>query len=114
MKPLEFAKSFQKIHEAFYDETLKVSKVNPNEVLLISKDEHFTIENHIETRFRLIFPDYVGKIGAYRNLFGHIMHNGDNVCDTSDFIDLSLSHVRKVNAFIQKSDHQALKKLKSL
>lgn len=114
MKPEAFAKSFQKVHQAFYDVPLEVLNVGHHEVLLKYKAERFTIENHIETRLRLVFPDYVGKIGAYRNLFGYIMKNGDNVCDTSDFIDLSLSHVRKIHAFIQNIDYKDLKDLKDL
>lgn len=114
MKPQEFAKSFQKIHLAFYDVPLEVLNEGHNEVLLTYKDEHFTIENHIETRLRLTFPDYVGKIGAYRNLFGYIMKNGDNVCDTSDFIILTLSHAKKIHAFIQNIDYNDLKELKDL
>jgi len=114
LKPVTFIESFEKIHLAFYNAPLKVLSTDNIEVTLIYKNEQFVIENHIETRFRLIFPDYVGKIGAYRNLFGYIMKNGDNVCDTSDFIDLSLSHVKKIHDFIQSIAIDELKLLKDL
>jgi len=114
LKPITFVESFQKIHLAFYGEPLNVLNTSNNQVTLTYKNEQFTIENHIETRFRLVFPDYVGKIGAYRNLFGYIMQNGDNVCDTSDFIDLSLSHVQKIHGFIQTTNIEELKQLKYL
>jgi hypothetical protein len=109
MKPQDFVKSFQKIHVAFYNQLLEIKKLSENEVILMCKNEQFKIENHIETRFRLIFPDYVGKIGNYRNLFGYIMNNGDNVCDTSDFIDLSLSHIKNIHEYIQNTDIELLK-----
>jgi hypothetical protein len=109
MKPQDFVKSFQKTHVAFYNQLLEIKKLSENEVILMCKNEQFTIENHIETRFRLIFPDYVGKIGKYRNLFGYIMNNGDNVCDTSDFIDLSLSHIKNIHEYIQNTDIELLK-----
>jgi len=114
MKPQDFVKSFQKIHQAFYQTPLMVLNTHDNEITLIHNNEQFIIENHIETRFRLIFPDYVGKIGAYRNLFGYIMKNADNVCDTSDFIDLSLSHVKTIHSYIQSIDIEDLKQLKNL
>ena len=95
MNPKKFSETIIKIHEAFYHKTLTVISYDDYEVKLVCENDHFGIENYIETRFRLTFPDYVGKITQYRNLFGYIMHNGDNVCDTSDFIDLSRSHVIK-------------------
>src|SRR5690554_913290 len=112
MNPKQFSKTIDKIHQAFYQRPLEVIKSDKNEITLKSEDDQFSVENHIHTRFRITLPDYVGKIGTYRNLFGHIMKNDDNVCDTSDFIDLPLSHVRKIHDFIQKINIKDLEKLK--
>ena len=112
MNPKQFSKTIHKIHEAFYQAPLEVIHSNKNEITLKSGTDEFSIENHIHTRFRITFPDYTGKIGAYRNLFGKIMKNDDNVCDTSDFIDLPLSHVRRIHAFIQQVNMKDLEKLK--
>src|SRR5690554_1784476 len=112
MNPKKFSKVIQKIHEAFYGDKLKIVSETDHEVQLKFKDELFSVENHIETRYRITFPDYVGKIGAYRNLFGYIMKNDDNVCDTSDFIDLPISHIRKIHAFVQQVNMKDLEKLK--
>lgn len=112
MNPKQFSKTMNKIHEAFYQAPLEVINSDKNEMILKSGNDEFCIENHIHTRFRITFPDYTGKISSYRNLFGQIMKNDDNVCDTSDFIDLPLSHVRKIHDFIQKINIKDLEKLK--
>lgn len=114
MNPKIFSKTLIKIHLAFYDTPLKIDKESKDEVVLKIDDEYFSIENHIKTRYRITFPDYVGKIGRYRNLFGHIMGNSDNVCDTSDFIDLPVSHIIKIYNDIENLEVSALKKIKIL
>ena len=114
MNPKKFSKVIQKIHEAFYGDKLKIVSETEHEVQLKFKDELFSVENHIETRYRITFPDYVGKIGAYRNLFGYIMKNDDNVCDTSDFIDLPISHITKIYHYINDTKSIELSKLEDL
>lgn len=112
MNPEMFSKVISKIHEAYYGEKLLLKKVSDTEITLINKNEIFTIENHVKTRFRVVFPDYIGKISAFRNLFGRIMNNGDNICDTSDFIDLPKSHVVSIYNYIYHKDINDIKKLR--
>lgn len=112
MNPRMFSEVISKIHEAFYGKKLTFKSIEDTEVILLNKDEIFRIENHIHTRYRVIFPDYVGKISAFRNLFGRIMNNGDNICDTSDFIDLPKSHVVSIYNYIYHKNINDIKKLK--
>lgn len=112
--PLKFSTALQKVHEAFYGKKLITVKIIEHEVQLKYKDEFFSVENYIETRYRITFPDYVGKISDYRNFFGHIMGNADNICDTSDFIDLPKSHVSKIYDFIDKMNLISLVRYKSI
>lgn len=114
MTPLKFSSTIQKIHEAFYGAKLSVLETSKHEVQLKYKNEVFGVENHIETRYRVIFPDYDGKIGAYRNLFGYILGNDDNVCDTSDFIDLPRSHVQKIHDWVTQKKLNELQEMKNL
>jgi len=112
MNPKLFAEAINKIHQAFYNQTLSVVELHLNEIKLKYDQDHFSVENYIKTRYRITFPDYVGKIDVYRNIFGHIMKNDDNICDTSDFIDLPLSHVKIIYTYIKNIHMDDLKRLK--
>ncbi len=89
--------TIDKIHVALYNEKSNhFHQLSKKHVKIFFKSDVITVDQIIPNRIRITFSEYVGKIGEYRNLFGRIMHNDDNVCDTSDFIDLTIPHAKKI------------------
>lgn len=107
-----FLEVINKIYEVFYGEKFIFKSIEDIEVIFFNKDEIFIIENYIYICYCVIFFDYVGKILVFRNFFGCIMNNGDNICDIFDFIDLLKSYVVFIYNYIYYKDINDIKKLK--
>ncbi|WP_025724576.1 hypothetical protein [Acholeplasma granularum] len=113
MEITKFAEIISLIHEAFFEEKLTIKKTG-NIIYLTNNKETFSVDNIVKTRIRITFPDYVGKIDIFRDFFGFIMKNNDNLCDTSDFIDLSISHAIKISGVVDNIDMYEIKNYKDL
>jgi len=108
----DLALAVDKVHEAFYKEKAKSFNKDIDHVInLIYSDENIKVDNSISPkRFRLTFKDYEGKIDEYNNLFGEILKNAQNACDTGYLIDLPYTHAKKIFDYVMEKDLKDINK----
>lgn len=98
----DMIKTIDKIHLSLYHiKASHIHMLSSDVVKIIFFDDEIKVDHIIKNRIRITFSEYVGKIGDYREIFGKIMENNDNICDTSDFIDLTLAHAEKISKTIE-------------
>ncbi len=110
----EFALAIDKIHNLFYGEkTNDILEPFPNVIKLNYSNDYIQVDNAIlETNFKLTFPEYEGKIDEYNYLFGEILKNSDNTCDTGYFIDLTSSFANKIYEYITNEPNDKILRYK--
>lgn len=93
----------QKLHNIFcklylekYQEELTLIEENENLIIFKSEKGIYQIEHFISNRIRIVFPDYHGEIDYFRYYFGEILGTNYEICDTSDFLEYTLSFVDKI------------------
>src|SRR5690554_5195464 len=100
----ELAQLIENIHIKLYQsKAVKFQKTHPKVYQIIFEDNDSILVDHVvdPRRFRIVFSDYEGKIDAYRDFFDSILGNNVDLCDTGDFLNLSLLEAIKVKEALQ-------------
>lgn len=94
----QIAEMIGKINSNLYEVfPISFEQIEERVIKVTFEDYDFILcDNVTETRFRFVFTDYVGKIDDFRDFFDSILGNNVDLCDTSDFLTLSVTEATKV------------------